>query len=125
MSEHVPEVPDSVTATDVDGVPVVGVTGEVDEHTIEPVRSALAAQFDRRSPAVVLDLCATTFFGSTGLALLVETYQRAEQQGVFFAVVAPHRPVLRPMQVTGVDRVVRVYKALTDALAAVRTQLVG
>ncbi|WP_186762937.1 STAS domain-containing protein [Lentzea tibetensis] len=125
MSEHVPDVPDSVTATEVDGVPVVRVTGEVDEHTVEPIRSALTAQFDRHSPAIVLDLCATTFFGSTGLSVLVESQQRAENQDVVFAVVAPQRAVLRPMAVTGVDRVVHVHQTLPDALAAVRIQLVS
>jgi anti-sigma B factor antagonist len=125
MSEHVPDVPDSVTTTEADGMPMVGVTGEVDENTIGPIRSALSAQFDRHPPAIVLDLCATTFFGSTGLALLVESQQRAGKQGVIFAVVAPHRAVLRPMEVTGVDQVVSVHRALHDALAAIRTQLVS
>lgn len=119
MSEHVSDFSDSVTSTDVAGVPLVTVTGEVDEYNIDPARTELCRQLALHPNALVLDLAGVTFFGSAGLALLVETYQVAAGQGTVVAVVAPQRAVLRPMQVTGVDQVLKVYKALPRALAAV------
>lgn len=123
MSEHVSDFADSVTCADLDGVPLVAVTGEVDEYNIDPVRVALDVQFSRRPDALVLDLAAVTFFGSAGLALLVETHQEAAAQDTVFVVVAPQRAVQRPLRVTGVDRLVRVADTLPLALAAVRANV--
>ncbi|GLZ33403.1 hypothetical protein Lesp02_55910 [Lentzea sp. NBRC 105346] len=121
MSYLLPDLPDSVTVTVCDGVQVVTVAGEIDEYNIDPIKSAL----DLSRPAVVLDLCAVTFFGSAGLALLVETQQAAERNGTVFVVAAAQRAILRPLSVTGVDQVILRYNAAPDALAAVRAMLVG
>ena len=121
MSNHLPDLPGSVTVTVCDGVQVVAVFGEIDEYNIDPIRTAL----DLSSPAVVLDLCAVTFFGSAGLALLVECQQEAEHNDTVFVIAAAQRAILRPLGVTGVDQMILRYDAAPEALAAVRTLLVG
>src|SRR5215208_6335192 len=65
---------------------VVAPTGELDLETVEEVRAAL----DARPPdchALALDLRGLTFCDTSGMRLVVEMSQRAEEHGLRFAVV--------------------------------------
>jgi anti-anti-sigma factor len=97
---------------------IVRVAGEVDLMTAPAVDKQLrAAEALVVSPApVVLDLTATEFFGSAGLALLVEHASRCADLRSRLCVVADHRAVLRPMVLTGLDRVVEVVPTVDRAL---------
>ena len=77
--------------------------GEVDLVTVDTVRANLldAAREARR---VVLDLRQVTFMDSSGLRLLVEAQQRADQDGFAFAVVRGPASLERLFEVTGLDR---------------------
>ena len=77
--------------------------GEVDLVTVDTVRANLldAAREARR---VVLDLRQVTFMDSSGLRLLVEAQQLAEQDGFAFAVVRGPASLERLFEVTGLDR---------------------
>ncbi|MCE6995431.1 STAS domain-containing protein [Saccharothrix sp. S26] len=101
------------------GVPVVVVTGEIDSTTVEPVRTHLVDQLDRRPSGLVVDLSGVGFIGSTGLQLLAEAITRAARLAMPLAVVAAHHAVLRPMQITELDRVVTVRPTVDEAVTAV------
>ena len=76
----------ALSAEQAGDVYVVAPKGELDLETVEEVRTAL----DARPPeagAVVLDLRGLTFFDTSGMRLVVETTQRAEEDGIRFAVV--------------------------------------
>jgi anti-sigma B factor antagonist len=81
---------------------VVTPTGEIDLVTVPEVRSTLgqAADAARR---VVLDLRQVTFMDSSGLRLLVEAQQLAEQDGFTLAVVRGPASLERLFEVTGLD----------------------
>jgi anti-sigma B factor antagonist len=81
---------------------VVAPVGEVDLVTVDEVRRHVreAAGESRR---VVLDLRQVTFMDSSGLRLLVEAQQLAEQDGFAFAVVRGPASLERLFQVTGLD----------------------
>ncbi|MEU4740927.1 STAS domain-containing protein [Actinosynnema sp. NPDC023658] len=101
------------------GVPVVVVTGEVDSTTVEPVRTQLFTELDRRPSGLVVDLSGVGFIGSTGLHLLAEAITRAARLEIPLAVVAEHHAVRRPMQITQLDRAVTVCVAVDEAVTAV------
>jgi anti-sigma B factor antagonist len=95
---------DVVTAdpADNDGIVVVTLVGEIDMTT---EKSPLAATLDivRGGPAgLVVDLQAVTFFGSSGINMLVAIQRVARSRNVPFAIVAAHA-VLRPLAMTGTD----------------------
>lgn len=102
------------------GVHVIGVSGEVDQDTIEPLRAALIGDEATDVGGTVLDLRGVTFFGSGGVNLLAHAHQRAVGRGAAVAVVATQRAVLRPLVVTGLDQVIGCYPSLGDAVAAIR-----
>ena len=69
---------------------------------------------------VLLDLSAVTFCSSSGLRVLIQASQHAAETGVELRIIGAGRPVLRPLQVTGLDRHLRVFSTTADALAAGR-----
>jgi anti-sigma B factor antagonist len=76
--------------------------GDIDLVTVDEVRSHVrqAAGEARR---VVLDLRQVAFMDSSGLRLLVEAQQSAEQDGFAFAVVRGPASLERLFEVTGLD----------------------
>lgn len=112
--------PDAVNAV------IVRVRGEVDGLTAprlhdtlhDTLRGALQSPPDY---PVILDLREVTFLGSAGLAVLARAATDAVEQGGYkpLRVVVDHvRPVLRPVQLSGLDNVLLLYHDLGDALAA-------
>jgi anti-sigma B factor antagonist len=84
-------------------VAVVAVQGTVDLYTAREVRDLLNEALPQAGGWVVLDLSATTFFDSTGLAALIAAHRRAERMGGRLVVVNVDREIARLLQVTGLD----------------------
>ena len=112
----------SVTVREVgdDGVVVAAVHGDFDVDTFREVREALFTCLNGRASALVVDLGDVGFFGSMGIAVLVEARQRADVVGAEFAVVASRRTVARPIRMTDMEELLRLHRTCEEALAAVR-----
>lgn len=110
----------TVRAADVAGVVVVGVEGEIDVDTADIVLDALRLGFESGCPAVVADLTEVSFFGSTGISTLITAHELAEDYSAKLHVVAPHRAVKRPLQVTGVADVLSLHDSVDEALSALK-----
>jgi anti-sigma B factor antagonist len=104
-----------ITSHSEGGVRVVEAAGEVDLVTAPALRTALTNALDE-SPGgpCVVDLTGVTFLDSAGLTTLIEVNQRAHSLRV---VVGSNRPVIRPIQLTGLDGVLALYGTLEEALA--------
>lgn len=111
---HSPTEDLAVDTTEVHGLTVTRVVGEIDLAGVDLIRAELAAQVDHRPPVLVADLTEVTVLGSLGIATLLETHQRATATGVRFAVVATRRSVIHPLQLTEVDRLITVVASLAD-----------
>ncbi len=110
-----------LTRIDVDGgIPLVRVSGSLDAAAQRPVAAELAAVFDTRPDAIVLDLRDVEFLGSAGIALLINARHRAARSGIPFAVVADDHRVLRPLRVSQVDTALPLHPTVPAAVAAVR-----
>ncbi|MCE0761878.1 anti-sigma factor antagonist [Pseudonocardia kujensis] len=101
---------------------VIAVAGELDYTTTPSLRKAIADALDRLSTRpLVLDLTGVTLLGSAGLATLVDSAAEAEHQlttaGPFRIVVDGTRPVIRSIQVSGLDQLLKLYHDVEDALA--------
>ena len=95
----------SVTVREVgeDGVVIAAVHGDFDVDTFRDVREALFTCLNGRAAALGVDLGDVGFFGSMGIAVLVEVRQRADVVGAGFAVVAGRRSVARPIRMTDTE----------------------
>lgn len=110
----------TVRADRVAGVVVVAPEGEIDVDTADVVLDALRLGISSDGPAVVADLTEVSFFGSTGISTLITAHELAVEHGKEFHVVAPHRAVKRPLQVTGVADVLALHDSVDEALSALK-----
>lgn len=109
----------SVGALEIGDILVVQVSGEVDMSTVGVLQAEVTARLDARPAAFVLDLSGVDFFASVGVSLLAQAGQRAVREDVTFAVVSWQRHVLRSLEVSGMNRVLPLFRTLPQALAAI------
>lgn len=101
------------------GVSVLEVYGEVDLAEADAIRTRMAALLDGSRPRAVLDLSGVGFLGSHGLTAVVRSSRTAGDAGVRLdGVTGPgNRAVIRPILMTGLDRVITWYPDLPSALS--------
>ncbi len=96
------------------------VQGEVDSSTVDELTprltDALRLAASHPSRLVVVDLQPVTFFGSAALNAVLDCHEDGREAGTSVRLVADHDQVLRPIQVTELDRVFEVYPTLSAAL---------
>jgi anti-sigma B factor antagonist len=98
---------------------VVMVAGEIDGFTVDRLRAAVAAGLDQLGDTeiLVLDLTEVTFLGSPGLQALFDVAQAARRRREpLRLVVDANRPVIRPIQLTGLDDVLALFDTLDAAV---------
>jgi anti-sigma B factor antagonist len=106
----------TATTTEVDGIVVTRVAGEVDMSSVDVVRVEVTRQLDLRPASLVLDLSALTFIGSSGLTMLIEERWQAQALGVRFVVVADQSIVLQPLEIAGIRDLFTVCPSLPEAI---------
>jgi anti-sigma B factor antagonist len=93
------------------------VRGELDTLTAPELDAALRELVSGSSGGLVVDLSGVTFLASSGLAVLIQAAQRAEDSGRRLHLVVASRAVLRPLEVTGSDQLFTLHRDLDAALA--------
>jgi anti-sigma B factor antagonist len=99
---------------------VIRVFGEIDLSSHLRLRTELFDACESVEPPapVVLDLTGVEFLASVGLSELLLCNERAIARGTPLRVVASERHVLRPIEVTGLDRLLSVHPNVDAALNA-------
>jgi anti-sigma B factor antagonist len=99
---------------------LVRVKGDVDSSTVDELTAHLTAALKLAAthPArlVIVDLQPVTFFGSAGLNAVLDCHEEGKETGTSVRLVADHDIVLRPIEVTELDRILELYPTLSDAL---------
>ena len=99
-------------------VAVARVDGEIDASNVQWVDSRLRALLTNQSDGLVVDLSATTYLDSAGIALwfaLAEELQQHRQQ--LHLVVVDNSAIARMVTLTGLDDAVPTHPTLETALA--------
>ncbi len=100
---------------------IVRATGDIDSSTVAELatKMALALHAAAAHPArlIVIDLRAVTFFGSAGLNAVLDCHEDGGNVGTSVRLVADNAQVLRPIEVTNLDRVFVIHATVTDALS--------
>ena len=89
----------SVTRPTADCV-VLQVGGEIDMLSSGTLDVALGKELEATPGDLMIDLAEVTFLASSGLAVLIRAAGEAEERGIRLTLIAQHRAVLRPLQVT-------------------------
>jgi anti-sigma B factor antagonist len=110
--------PFQVHAEDVQsGVWILRLSGDIDLDTAPEASEAVRANIGPPMRVVLIDLSGVTFCSSAGLRVLAEAANRAFEHSIDLKLVGPGRPVLRPMEVTGLDAHFLTFASVAAALA--------
>lgn len=99
---------------------ILHVDGAIDGLTAPRLRRVIDVAFDELDGRpLVVDLTAVTFFGSAGLRTMSESADEAATRPGFepLRVVVDHnRPVIRPLEIVGLDAVLTLFYDVADAI---------
>ncbi len=98
---------------------VARVGGEMDYESGPWFRARFQELIARGGRFLVLDLAGVPFCDSAGLNVLIAAWQQADAVGAVLVLVCVPEPLRRILEMTGVDRCLRVYDTVSDAQAVV------
>jgi anti-sigma B factor antagonist len=101
-----------------EGVAVVSIGGEIDLSTAPAFEAAITGALDDEPPVLVIELSDVRFMASVGLRILAAAHERVSRSAQM-AVVANNPATSRPIELTGLDKVMSLYPTLDEALIAV------
>ena len=105
------------------GVNVVSIRGELDMSTAPELESSLQTVTSSRQGSVMIDLSDCEFIDSTGVALIVQAWQRidkaADGEGRL-VLCCPNSQVRRLLDITGVEDSISMHASADAALAELR-----
>ena len=99
------------------GSHIVTLSGEIDLENSPKARQILLDAVGR-GKRVLVDLASVTYMDSSGIASLVEVFQRAKKNGAGFALLCVNPAVLRVLNLARLDKVFTIYENLESALNA-------
>ena len=109
-----------------DGVAVVRVTGEVDVATCGLLRDSLLRIVTGEDfRGLVVNLAGVRFMDSTGIGVLAGVWRRVAATTAHLALAAPAPQLQRVLDTAGLTKVLPVYDAEADAVAAIRQPPAG
>ncbi len=101
---------------DRDGIRLIHVSGPLDSMTYDQFKRFMDPLVVQSRVRIVLDCQNLTYVNSRGLTLLVH-YERTTKLGFSFFGVAALRPrILKGIELLGLDKVVKWYPTLEEAL---------
>ena len=102
-----------------DGVAIAAIEGDMDLHVSHDLREQLMRVVNE-NPAMVADLARVTGIDSSGVATLLEVFQRATRRRKKFVVAAAGDSVLRVLRMARLETIFVMSATVDEALAAAR-----
>ena len=101
---------------------LVSVSGELDLHTAGCLEARIKEAGTLGADTVLVDLSEISFIDSAALVVLVRETKRLQSRGRSLVLVTNDPRTRRIVEVTGLNRVLRTYATLHDALAELTPQ---
>lgn len=122
--ENMPDEPTGaafeIAAAAHDATTVLTVRGELDLDTIPELSAVAFPAADTARGGLVVDLTDVSFLSSSAITVLVRVCDRLPDASRM-ALVAVDGVVVRPVQLSGIDRVMATFTTVPDAVAHVRS----
>lgn len=100
-----------------DGIRVVTLRGEIDHDVKDTLHEALMPRDgDGTAPRIVADLSGVTFVDSSGINVFIQVHQRVSAADGWLRLAAVREPVMRVVQLVGLDTVVACHATVEQAL---------
>ncbi len=100
-----------------EGFSVVVLEGEVDLHCSPGARKVILECVNNRE-SVLVDLSAVEYIDSSGVASLVEGYQKARKQNLPFALIGVSEAAMSVLRLARLDQVFPIYATVEEGVAS-------
>ena len=97
---------------------IVSLGGEIDLYTAPKLEEALAGLTASGARRVVIDFAGAALIDSTVLDVLLNALTRLDAGGGELILVSDDRRILKILEVSGLERRLRIAPTLTDAIAS-------
>jgi len=97
---------------------IIKITGTLDIQNADNLKDWILNYFlSEGKRFIILDLTHATNIDSYGLGVLVSIYKRTILQNGYLKVIAPNRNVCALFEITGLDRIIKIYNTVSEALS--------
>jgi anti-sigma B factor antagonist len=107
-----------VTESELPGVPVLDVGGEIDVATSPRLQELLTGLIEGGSTFVIVNLTDVSFIDSTGLGALAAGVKEARAAGGDIRLVVTSPQIIKLLELTGLDEVFSVASSTKDAVGS-------
>jgi len=97
---------------------VVTAAEEVDITNADGLKEALLSALNAGAHGLVVDMTGTTFLDSAGVTALARAARRAAASEATLRLAATSQPVLRILDLVGIDQLVEVHPSVCAAVAS-------
>ena len=94
---------------------IAAFSGDVDLEHSPKAREVLLSCLEG-AQTVLVDLSGVNYIDSSGVASLVEAFQRAKKSGIQFALVSVNAPARRVLELARLDKVFTIHETLSEGL---------
>jgi anti-sigma B factor antagonist len=98
-------------------------SGEFDAYSTPWLEEQLIAAIERGQHELVLDMCGVTFVDVSTLNVIIRAMKDVYRRNGHLVVACGQRPVLRAIELAGLQHAVRVLESRDEAIAAVRERV--
>ncbi|MCY0902334.1 MAG: anti-sigma factor antagonist [Firmicutes bacterium] len=104
-------------------VVIASLCGELDDHEASAVRSLIDKELERTGALrLIFDLAELTFMDSSGLGVILGRYRNLKSCGGEVAIVGVPSNVARLFDISGLRKIMVIYKKREDALFAMKEE---
>jgi anti-sigma B factor antagonist len=104
--------------SEVDGISIIALEGEIDLACSPELRELLQTQVEAKRPTLLLDFAEVTYVDSSGLATLVEYVRKAQDFGGKLALAAVNTRVRTILDLVRLSEIFPIYPTLAEAKVA-------
>ena len=104
---------------------MVAVPTELDLTIADGLREALLGVLNAGALGLVVDMTATTFCASAGISAITRASRRAAANDATMRLAVIESPVLRVLNLVGIDRLIEIHPSVSAARASLPDQAGG
>ena len=109
------------TTRDKEGVSILDIEGEIDLYQSPALRSELGKLIAKQDKAVAINFQKVTYIDSSGLATVIDAFQKTRVYGGRLVLFAMAKPVRNVFEVARLDQFFSIFDEETAAVSFLRS----
>ena len=107
-------------ARNVEGIPILDLEGEIDLYRSPEVRAEIGKLLSKQNKVIAINFQKVTYIDSSGLATLIDAFQKMRAYGGKLALVSLAKPVRSVFEVARLDQFFSIFDEEAAALTSLR-----